>query len=551
MSKRSYTLPALLEESVSRFGDRRAVTYIDASPFSYRQLSDLARKISFWLARHGIAKTDKIAILGENSPHWVAVFWGAVTMGAVTVSLLPDFSASEVNTILEHSDSKLLFISRRIWKRHQGKLTFPPENVVIMDDFTLYKDNTDILQEADRPEFEVYEPEEVFPEDVANIIYTSGTTGRSKGVMLTHENLTYEVEKVLLVQDVNEQDIFLSLLPLSHVYENVLGMLLPLRQGASVYYMSKLPTPSVLVDAMGKVKPTMILMVPLIIEKIYNTKILPELTKNGIMRGMMHVWPVNVFMNNMAGKRLMKAFGGRLRFLGVGGAPLSPRTEQFLRDARFPYSCGYGLTETSSLIFASKVGKVKKQSVGKPLNGLEYRIIRPDRKSSEGEVVVKWKGNMKGYYKEPGLTSSVLTNGNWFHTGDLASLENGNLYLRGRSKTMILGPSGENIYPEEIESVLNRMEGVIESLVYEVKGKIVAKVYMNTDELSKKYSFFKESAQYHSGEVHQKISHYLNTMRQKLNDHLGRYSQVYKVELVHRPFEKTPTHKIKRHLYKG
>jgi Long-chain acyl-CoA synthetases (AMP-forming) len=233
-------------------------------------------------------------------------------------------------------------------------------------------------------------------------------------------------------------------------------------------------------------------------------------------------------------------------FFGIGGASLNPRTERFLRDARFPYSCGFGLTETSSLIFGTKPGKTKFQSVGKPLDTLIYRIIRPEANTRVGEVIVKWGGNMKGYYKEPDMTASVLTDGKWFHTGDLAEMINGNLYLKGRSKTMILGPSGENIYPEEIESVLNRMEGVIESLVVEVKGKIVAKVYLNTEELSRKYTFFKDAASYHSAEVHHKISHYLSELQSKLNENLNKFSQVSKVELVTRPFEKTATHKIKR-----
>ncbi len=545
------TLTGLLEESTEKFGDRLALASIDKETFTYSQLNELKLKISFWLSEQGLKKGDKVAILAENSPNWVSIFLGAVTTGIVTVPILPDFSSNEVNSILEHSDSRILFISKRILNRHGERLLFERKHVVITDDLTLLEDGSSLIEYAEKSSYNSFTPESVEPEDVANIIYTSGTTGRSKGVMLTHENLTYEAEKVLLVQDVNETDVFLSLLPLSHVYENVLGMILPLKQGASVYYMHKLPTPSVLIGAMNKVHPTMILMVPLIIEKIYATRILPELTKNRILRGAMHVWPIRHLLHNKAGKRLKKAFGGRIRFLGVGGAPLNPKTERFLRDAGFPYSCGYGLTETSSLIFASKVGKVKFGSVGKPLNGLEYRIIRPTAKSKEGEVVVKWKGNMKGYYKEPGITESVLTAGNWFHTGDLAEMENGNMYIRGRSKTMILGPSGENIYPEEIESVLNRMEGVIESLVYEAKGKIVAKVYLNTEELSKKYAVFKEAASYHSGEVHHKLSNYLTDMRKKLNDHLGKYSQVYKLELVSHPFEKTPTHKIKRHLYKG
>lgn len=548
MKPHEYTLPALFEESVQKYADRPSVSFVDQSPVSYRMLSDQKERISNWLYSEGIRPGDKVAIISENSPNWVASFWAITCMGCIAVPLLPDFSTIEIENILSHSDAKVLLISRRIQKRHEGKLSFSGIEV-FLDDFMRPGETLCVLDNLS-PNGDVADlATAVHPDDVASLIYTSGTTGRSKGVMLTHYNLTYEVEKVLFVQDVHQNDVFLSLLPLSHVYENVLGMILPLRQGASVVYIAKPPTPSILVAAMGKVQPTMILMVPLIIEKIYQNRIYPELTKNKILRGALHIWPINVWLNNMAGKKLKQAFGGRIRFLGVGGAPLNSQTERFLRDARFPYSCGYGLTETSSLIFASKVGNVKFRSVGKPLDGLSYRIIKPEKQSRVGEVVVRWGGNMKGYYKEPEMTEAVLTEGNWFHTGDLAEMVNGNLYLKGRSKTMILGPSGENIYPEEIESVLNRMEGVVESLVYETKGKIVAKVYLNTEELARKYAFFKDAASYHSAEVHHKISHYLTEMREHLNAHLNKFSQVAKLELVTRPFEKTATHKIKRHLH--
>lgn len=548
MKDNASTLVQIFKNSVKEYGERTALTYIDTKPISYNQLDELKQKISFWLASRGVVKGDKVAILGENSPNWVAVYWGIITMGAISVPLLPDFATHEVQKILDHSDSKILFVSARIWKKHQEALNFGGE-VVIIDQLNLFNETESILAYADRPEFDTFKVEEVQPHDLANIIYTSGTTGTPKGVMLSHEGLAFECDKVSTVQEIDETDVFLSLLPLSHIYENVLGMIYPIRQGASIYYMSKLPTPTILVDAMSKVRPTMILTVPLIIEKIYHTRIRPQLTKNKILRGAMHIWPIRYILNNIAGRKLKRAFGGRLRFFGIGGASLSPLTEQFLRDAQFPYSCGYGLTETSSLIFASKVGEVKFQSVGKPLDGLDYRLVKASPKKEEGEVLVRWNGNMLGYYKQPGLTGSVLTEGNWFHTGDLAVMNHGNLYIKGRSKAMILGPSGENIYPEEIESVLNRMDDVVESLVCQIKGKIVAKVYLNTTDLANKYAFFKQATSYHSAETHAKISQYLKEMQKKLNANLNRYSQVARMEIVNQPFEKTPTHKIKRHLY--
>ncbi|MDO5570526.1 MAG: AMP-binding protein [Bacteroidales bacterium] len=548
MSK-AYTLKNILEKSVERYSSKIALKDNLHSGITYEQLLQNSKKIGFWMAQNGIMKTEKAAILSENSINWVNAFWGIVCMGAVVVSILPDFSIREINHVLKHSDAKLLFISKKYYIKHKDKLEFGGL-IIIMEPSIMRHNNTNILDVPEKKEYTDFETEEILSEDVANIIYTSGTTGNPKGVMLTNENLCYEIQKVLIVQDVVSSDIFLSLLPLSHVYENVLGMILPISQGASIFYNNKPPIPSVLLETMQQVRPTMILTVPLIMEKIYFSKIIPVINKKKFIKYAYNIWPVRYILNKKAGKKLKKAFGGRLRFLGVGGAALNPKVERFLRDAAFPYSCGYGLTETSSLIFASKVGKVKFQSVGKPLNGLEYRVVRSDYKQDVGEIVVKWNGTMKGYYKDPVLTSNVLTSGSWFHTGDLAQMENGNLYLRGRSKTMILGPSGENIYPEEIESIINKMEGVIESLVYEVKGKILAKVYLNIDELSKKYGFLKESAKYHSADVHNQISQYLKEMRNNLNSHLNKYSQISKLELVHQPFEKTPTHKIKRHIHK-
>lgn len=550
MTSKPHTLPELFADCVKKNMHRPAVSFVDETPLSYIELNELQNKISFWLASQGVSRTDKVAILGENSPFWVATFLAITCMGAIAVPILPDFSAKEVSTILEHSDSKFLFISKRLHNRHEGKLVFPKEDIVIIDEFYSLRDFTSILQYAERAEYAQYKPEKVEPSDISDIIYTSGTTGRPKGVMLTHKALVQETEKVLLVQDVNDRDLFLSLLPLSHVYENVLGMLLPLRSGALVCYISKPPTPAILMDAMQKMHPTMILAVPLIIEKIYNGRIRPQLYKNSFLRTAMHITPIRKLLNKLAGKKLQEAFGGRLRFLGIGGAALSLSVERFLRDAKIPYSCGYGLTETSSLIFGSPVTETSFQTVGKPLQGLNYRLVKSDENAQEGEVVVQWDSNMVGYYKDPEMTDAVLQKGNWFHTGDLATIKDGNLSIKGRSKTMILGPSGENIYPEEIESVLNHMEGVVESLVLEVKGKLVALVYLNKEELAKKYYFFRDEADQKSTDAYQKVTQYMAEMRHHLNDHLSKFSQVSTLEIVDEPFDKTPTHKIKRHKYR-
>ena len=250
MKLTSNTLAQLFENSVQQYGDRNAVAFIDNKPLTYNELGVLKNRISIWLKKNGIAKDDKVAILGENSPNWVAVFWSIVTLGATSVPLLPDFATTEVDKILIHSDTKILFISKRILKRHAENLKFDGE-IILIDDLKSLKKDHSILEEVDDAELKNHIGYDIAPDDIANIIYTSGTTGTPKGVMLSHGGLTYECEKVSLVQDVNTNDVFLSLLPLSHIYENALGLIYPMRQGASIFYMSKLPTPSILMDAMS------------------------------------------------------------------------------------------------------------------------------------------------------------------------------------------------------------------------------------------------------------------------------------------------------------
>ncbi|MGL4992679.1 MAG: AMP-binding protein [Bacteroidales bacterium] len=546
---KKYTLYSLLKNSIEKHPHRAALSLNHHTRLTYSQLGEMTEIIGSFLNDRKIAIGDKIAILGENSPNWAVTFFGVTTHGRVAVPILPDFSSQEINNILTHSEAKILFISERLFKKHLNKLDFKGEKIFI-DNFTIDHSLTHIMD----PDFVATLPKHInnepSPNDLASIIYTSGTTGRSKGVMLTHDNLTFTAENVLLIQDITKEDSFLSLLPLSHVYENVLGLILPIRQGAHVHYMNKPPTPTLLLKTLQEVKPTIMLSVPLIIEKIYQSRVKSKLGKKFSFAYLVYHTPFRKLLHRKAGKMLLEAFGGRLRFFGIGGAPLDSATETFLREAKFPYSCGYGMTETASLIFGAKVSDTTHSSVGPALNGVEYKLINKNSKTGEGEVVVRGRNVMKGYFKEPELTAEVIDQQGWLHTGDLAKFVDGNLHLKGRSKNMILGPSGENIYPEEIESVLNNMEGVIESIVYEMKGKIVAKVYLNQEELSKKYDYFKSSAAEKHEEMHKLIHQHMVSMRNSLNSKLNNFSHVAELQIIKSPFEKTPTHKIKRYLYK-
>jgi long-chain acyl-CoA synthetase len=345
----------------------------------------------------------------------------------------------------------------------------------------------------------------------------------------------------------NENDRFLSVLPLSHTYENTLGLILPMLSGCCVYYLRKPPTPPVLLPAMAEVKPTVMLTVPLIMEKVYFNKILPAFKEKLILRLLYKVPFFRKKLNAAAGKKLYKTFGGNLKFYGIGGAKLNRAVEQFLIEAKFPYAIGYGLTETSPLLAGANPSKSVFESTGPKIEGMELKINNPDLNTREGEIWAKGPCIMKGYYKEPEMTKAVLTDDGWFKTGDLGTLDkNGNLYIKGRLKNMILSSTGENIYPEEIESIINNFKFVVESLVVQQKGKLVAMVHINMEELEKKYLHLKEDM---TEKFEEKKEELLAELKEYVNSQVNKFSQIQKIILQPMPFQKTATLKIKRFLY--
>ena len=345
----------------------------------------------------------------------------------------------------------------------------------------------------------------------------------------------------------DENDRFLSVLPLSHTYENTLGLILPMNLGCCIYYIQKPPTPSVLLPALEKVKPTAMLTVPLIIEKIYYNKILPAFTDKLILKLLYRIPFFRRILNRAAGKKLMKTFGGEIRFFGIGGAKLNKTVEKFLSEAGFPYAIGYGLTETSPLLAGTNPEKTVFESTGPAIEGVELMIHNPDKVTGEGEIWAKGPNVMMGYYKDPEMTADVLTPDGWFRTGDLGVFDkNNNLFIRGRLKNMIVGASGENIYPEEIESVINNFRHVAESLVIQQKGKLVAYVHINMEELEQKYQNLKAEA---SRQFDEKIEEILKEIQDYVNSRVNKFSQINKVVLQPVPFQKTATQKIKRFLY--
>jgi long-chain acyl-CoA synthetase len=466
-------------------------------------------------------------------------------MGAVVVPILPDFSATEVGNVLSHSEAKAIFISTTLISRLEGFKSDDLKTGILIEDFSILfsKNKSIVFDPSARPE-KTYN---VAEDDLASIIYTSGTTGRSKGVMLTHKNISFNALKGKLIQSVDENDRFLSVLPLSHTYENTLGLMLPILGGACVYYLKKPPTPAVLIPAMAEVKPTVMLTVPLIMEKIYFNKILPSFRDNTILRILYRISFIRKKLNVVAGKKLYQTFGGHLKFFGIGGAKLNKSVEKFLLEAKFPYAIGYGLTETSPLLAGANPSKSVFDSTGPAIEGVELKINNADSKTGEGEIWARGPNVMKGYYKEPEMTMEVLTPDGWFKTGDLGVFDSyNNLYIKGRLKNMIVGASGENIYPEEIESVINNFRFVAESLVIQQKGKLVAYVHLNMEELEKKYQNLKEDV---TRQYEEKKEELLLELQEYVNSQVNKFSQINKVVLQPVPFQKTATLKIKRFLY--
>ncbi|MCX6138663.1 MAG: AMP-binding protein [Ignavibacteriales bacterium] len=555
------TLLAVLEHSAAAFAPQCALSYTDEPQITYNELKKQIDHLSAFLRDQGVAPGDRVAIIGENGPHWGIAYFAITCMGAVVVPILPDFHTSEIHHILRHSGAKTVFVSERFYQKVEDLGSEDLSCVILLNDFsmvdatiskaTLKKLIADGSKELKKIRsmalrFAGIVPERVREEDLAAIIYTSGTTGHSKGVMLTHKNLVWNAARSSRIPPIESGDRMLSILPLAHVYECTLGLILPLMQGASVFYVKKPPTAAVLLPALSIVRPTAMLTVPLIIEKMYKARILPEIRSKRILR-MMYKFPiVRKRINRIAGRKLMATFGGKMMFFGVGGSALSADVEKFLREAKFPYAIGYGLTETSPLVAGANAEHTRFRSTGPVVDGLEVKIDNPDPTTGEGEIVVRGPSVMKGYYRDPEHTAEVLSADGWFRTGDLGRFdENQYLYIKGRIKNVILGPTGENIYPEAIESVINRRDEVLESLVFQEQGVLVARLHLDYEKLDVEAAELGLKA----SEVKERITLLLEDIKKQVNDQVSAFSRVSKIIEQTEPFEKTPTQKIKRYLY--
>ena len=560
-SSDEFTLRHVLKRSADRYPDRIALSTIDGPPITYASLLEQAQSVSHFLHERGIITGDRVAILSENRPNWGIAYFAITSMGAVAVPILPDFHANEIQHIIRHAECKALFVSMRLYGKLEDARFDDLTTTILLDEFTLIPPKTEkdklseLLEQGGREFAKLKEaalkfarriPESVTSDDLAAIVYTSGTTGHSKGVMLTHKNIVSDAYATTRIVSIAHEDRFLSILPLPHTYECTLGLVTPIMAGASVYYLDKLPSAAVLLPAMAKVKPTIMLSVPLVMEKMFKTKIHPQLTRGFLLRGLQKVPLLRKRIHRIAGKKLIETFGGELGLFCIGGAALAPEVELFLREAQFPYAIGYGLTETSPLVAGTGPAKTRFRATGPALPGTQIRILDPDPVTGEGEIVIKGPTVMKGYYKDPVRTADVFTPDGWFKTGDLGVLDKDNyLFIKGRLKNMILGSSGKNIYPEEIESTINEFDVVLESLVFEEQNQLVARIHLNYDELDRSFS----SESLDESQIRKKIKGLLAELQQQINARLSSFSRINRVIEQREPFEKTPTQKIKRHLY--
>lgn len=554
------TIRALLERSFTLFANSPAIGFVGELPKSYDELKSDINKLATVLLSRNIKNGDRVALLGDNSPNWVVAYLAITFIGAVAVPILPGFPDSDVRHIVRNSESSAIFLSQKSMAKIDDLGKSHLHTIFLLEDFSIkepargsssiVKKTKQFLQKMSGHKSisadNVTEFTGPNPDGLAAIIYTSGTTGHSKGVMLTHKNVVSDVINSIQKFPIDSRDRFLSILPLSHTFEATGGMLCALAVGVTIFYMQGLPTPQKLIASMEVVRPTGLLTVPLVIDKIYRKRILPKFQSSFILRWLYRIPLFRKYLNQMAGKKLLKSLGGRLRFFMFGGAALNPDVELFLRESGISYSTGYGLTETAPILTINPFGKVRMGSCGQAIPGVEIKIYDPDPTTGIGEIIVRGANVMPGYYKNPEATKEVFLEGGWLRTGDLGYLDADNyLFIKGRSKNVIVGPSGENIYPEIIEQQILQSPYIQEVVVYQSGGKLIAKAYLDYDYLDQQFGSKKMS----ESEVRDLCREILEKVRQENNKQLPQFSTVNRMIEYREPFEKTPTNKVKRYLY--
>lgn len=540
-----------IEQSIIKNWDRNALTDYKGITLQYKDVARKIAKFHIVLESAGIRPGDKIAVCGRNSAHWAVAFLATVTYGAVIVPILHEFKADNIHNIVNHSEAKLLFVGDRAWENLNEEAMPLLMGIVLLTDFTPVVCRNEQLMEAFehrnvlygtrfpknfRPEHISYRKEES-PEELAVINYTSGTTGYSKGVMLPYRSLWSNVAYCHEMLPVRPDDHIVSMLPLGHVFGMVYDFLYGFSAGAHLYFLTRMPSPKIIAQSFSEIRPRIISCVPLIVEKIIKKDILPRID-NKIGKLLLRMPIVNDKIKADMRKKAMEVFGSNFDEIIIGGAPFNAEVERFLKQIGFPYTIAYGMTECGPIICSSRWETLKLASCGKATTRMEVKIDSPDPQNVAGEIICKGANLMLGYYKNAEATSQIIDVNGWLHTGDLATMDTeGYVTVRGRSKNMLLTASGQNIYPEEIESKLNNMPYVSESLIVLQNDKLVALIYPDFDDA------------FAHGMEQSDIEKVMEDNRNELNLQLPAYCQITKVKIHFEEFEKTAKKSIKRFMY--
>lgn len=546
MSTQSTDLISLFANAIRDNWEFRALSDFGGSSFTYREVGEKILKIHALFAKAGIRKRDKIALFGKNSSDWGILYISTVTYGAVIVPILPDFKPADVHHIVTHSDSVVLFAEDSLFSGLDPKAMPQIRKILKIQDLSvLFERGNSPAEESTSKS--VTGPESIVPamisftpsdgEDIAVISYTSGTTGFSKGVVIQHKSLLGNILYAHRNMPLNPKDKILSFLPLAHTYGCAFEFLFPFTLGCDITFLTKTPSPKIIMQAFQEIRPALILSVPLVIEKIYKSQLIPALRKPAV-KILSNTPLLNLMIYRKIRKKMVDVFGGNFRELVIGGAPFNNQAERFFHKINFPFTVGYGMTECGPLISYASWKTTELGASGRVVDELEVKIDSPEPQKIAGEILVKGNHVMQGYYKNEEATRAVLEKDGWLHTGDLGVIDaKGNIYIRGRSKSMILGPSGKNIYPEEIESILNNRFLVMESLIIERDHLLTAVIYPDADAMEK------------AGVTKERLPEIFKGYLHDLNHRLPKYMFVTGFEITESEFEKTPKRSIKRFLY--
>jgi long-chain acyl-CoA synthetase len=545
----SERLISYIEQSIKQNWEIEALSNYKEKGYSYKEIAEKILKIHILFKETGIREGDKVALVGRNSANWCITYLATVTYGAVIVPILPDFKTEDLTNIINHSDSRILFVDDKIFELFE--IAKMPEilGVVSLDNFGPLSSNSNLVKEAFQALDEKYNKSfpqlrkddikfsDITNDNLAVISYTSGTTGFSKGVMITHNSLAANVRFAQNNMPLKSGDPLVSFLPLAHTYGCAFEFLFPFTFGCHITILSKTPSPQIIIQAFKEIKPRLILSVPLVIEKIFKKQLLPVISKPH-MKILLAIPGINIILQKKIKAKLTETFGGRFHEIVIGGAAFNADAEKFFKRIGFRFTVGYGMTECGPLISYASWDTTKLGASGRPVDTLEVTIDSEDPQNKVGEIILRGENVMIGYYKNEKATKEIIDDKGWMHTGDLGVIDKqGNIFIKGRCKSMILGPSGKNIYPEEIESVINNKNYIVESLVISEDNKLIGLVYPDY-EMMKRDNISEEQ-----------LLAILDETRKEVNERLPDFMAVSKLRIHPEEFAKTPKRSIKRFLY--